>query len=187
VGPARPSPSPPRVVTSISGYHNLRHPTSAYTTYCIWELAIMPPYLPYWSEPKWFIGDSYFLLSSKEMKGLQEPKLGEPATSKSHYAIMESIMQRLRTHDVASNNGVRNIQKKTTPRPPPLSTIEGVCTDLASKATLGKRTEETMRAEARSPPSTGPAEPAQSTSTQPTLIGSPISMRRRMLSLLSPP
>jgi hypothetical protein len=33
------------------------------------------------------------------MKGLQEPKLGEPATSKSHYAIMESIMQRLQTHN----------------------------------------------------------------------------------------
>jgi ketopantoate reductase len=85
------------------------------------------------------------------MKGLQEPELGEPATSKSHYAIMESIMQRSQTHDVALNNGVRNIQKKTTPRPPPLSTIEGVCTDLASKATLGKRTEETLRAEERPP------------------------------------
>lgn len=40
------------------------------------------------------------MLSSKEMKGLREPKLGEPATSASHYAIMDSIMQRLRTHDV---------------------------------------------------------------------------------------
>ncbi|KAH8087979.1 hypothetical protein HD553DRAFT_367257 [Filobasidium floriforme] len=286
----------------------------------------MSRYLPYWSEPKWFIGESYLLLSSKEMKGLREPKLGEPATSASHYAIMESIMQRLRTHDVQMNcrnvcyfgnymhllvegsqeakyrlfglqaflkvqirpdrgyqgysvraviikgvsshqpskekaqsgikdiyemikdtqpllikvepqaegtiatdseagtdteesvgsdtdtektvrpmtrtgrnqvlyrvdyvvaeeddetidsleealsralssseasvkdisfldeialdNGVRNIQKKPTPRPPPLSTIGGVCTDLASKATLGKRTGEKMMADERPP------------------------------------
>jgi hypothetical protein len=78
----------------------------------------MSRYLPYWSEPKWFIGESYLLLSSKEMKGLREPRLGEPATFECYYAIMESIMQRLQTHDVAPNNGVRNIQKKPTPRTP---------------------------------------------------------------------
>jgi hypothetical protein len=130
----------------------------------------MLPYLPYWSEPKWFIGDSHLMLSSKEMKGLREPKLGEPATSQSHYTIMERIMQRLRTHDVALNNGVRNIQKKTTPRTPPLSTIEGVCTDLASKATIGKRTEETLRAEERPPKKAAITSLDRSSGTGPTSI-----------------
>jgi hypothetical protein len=36
----------------------------------------------------------------KGNEGVTGPKLGEPATSKSHYAIMESIMQRLQTLDV---------------------------------------------------------------------------------------
>lgn len=75
----------------------------------------------------------------------------EEALSRALTSSEASVKEMSFFDGIALDNGVRNIQKKPTPRPPPLSTIGGVCTDLASKATLGKRTGETMRAEERPP------------------------------------
>lgn len=75
----------------------------------------------------------------------------EEALSRALTSSEASVKEISFLDEIALDNGVRNIQKKPTPRPPPLSTIGGVCTELASKATLGKRTGETMRAEERPP------------------------------------